>query len=344
MEEILVPGTAPGQVCNAIIKSLGCTVEPKGNTKILTLKNNWGKGVIKCYEIRKGMSLILFEMHLNDTLSLSFCNVHNPLLLYICLCEGRVSFQKSTSTLLTPYQTTILGGDTGVKNCFQLEAGQKVKISFLMVDLHHAIPLYHLNFFSHLKSYFKKHPGSHFEHFGYLNVTIADQINTVNCDFDSPDSAALHLEGQALLILSHYIKAFHNFENQILLPDSLSEKDILKIYELSRYIQEHISEKITVKQLATTSGMNINKLQKGFKYLFNSTVNEYVRRKKMEVALECLHSNEYSISEIVYRIGWKSKSYFSKMFSEKYGMLPKEYRQTHQLLVKQAYLTKRKKK
>ena len=118
----------------------------------------------------------------------------------------------------------------------------------------------------------------------------------------------------------------HNFENKKTLPDSLSASDIKKIHQLTSYIAENISEPITIKSLANMSGLGPKKLQLGFGLLYNKTINEYIRQLKLEIARDQLNNTNQTISEIVYQIGFKSRSYFSKIFSEHYGILPTEYR------------------
>ncbi|UWX54441.1 helix-turn-helix transcriptional regulator [Maribacter litopenaei] len=78
--------------------------------------------------------------------------------------------------------------------------------------------------------------------------------------------------------------------------------------------------------LSRKSGLSPKKLQLGFKLLYSKTVNEYVRQLKLEVSRDYLKNTDLTISEIVYLIGIKSRSYFSKIFSEAYGILPTEYR------------------
>ncbi|NND88827.1 MAG: helix-turn-helix transcriptional regulator, partial [Flavobacteriaceae bacterium] len=73
---------------------------------------------------------------------------------------------------------------------------------------------------------------------------------------------------------------------------------------------------------------NVNKLQEGFKYVYNLTVNKYMQHVKLEAAKEMLLLSEKNISEIVTSIGLNNRSYFSKIFKEKYGVSPKYFLRT----------------
>ncbi|WP_245585041.1 helix-turn-helix domain-containing protein [Psychroserpens burtonensis] len=41
-----------------------------------------------------------------------------------------------------------------------------------------------------------------------------------------------------------------------------------------------------------------------------------------------MRSADLNVSQVVYSIGFTSRSYFSKIFKEKYGITPNEYRKS----------------
>lgn len=116
------------------------------------------------------------------------------------------------------------------------------------------------------------------------------------------------------------------YETNKPIAESLSKDSIKKIQQLSNYIIDNISDPLTISELTKISGLGPKKLQLGFKILYSKTVNEYVRDLKLEISRDQLSNSNLSISEIVYNIGFKSRSYFSKIFAERYHILPKEYR------------------
>mgnify|MGYP000628022908 CR=1 FL=1 len=115
-------------------------------------------------------------------------------------------------------------------------------------------------------------------------------------------------------------------EKKMKCPGTLSYGDIKKIHQLSEYIVDNISSPMSVNILADQVGLSPKKLQLGFRVLYSKSVNEYIRQLKLEISRDCLKNRELSVSEVVYAIGIKSRSYFSKIFSEAYGILPTEYR------------------
>jgi AraC-like DNA-binding protein len=62
------------------------------------------------------------------------------------------------------------------------------------------------------------------------------------------------------------------------------------------------------------------------KALTGQTITEYVRNYRLEKAAELLLNKTGTISEIAYQVGFESLPYFSKVFFEKFGKTPSEWR------------------
>jgi len=55
----------------------------------------------------------------------------------------------------------------------------------------------------------------------------------------------------------------------------------------------------------------------------------YICQKRLEKACDYLVNTDWSMSEIAFRVGFNTQSYFSKCFSEAYGCPPLRYRKRH---------------
>ena len=73
-------------------------------------------------------------------------------------------------------------------------------------------------------------------------------------------------------------------------------------------------------------------LQEGFKLMHGTTVSDYIRAVRVEKAEELIKTSDLNISEVVYSVGFTSRSYFSKIFRQKYNCSPKEYKVHQQLM------------
>ena len=93
------------------------------------------------------------------------------------------------------------------------------------------------------------------------------------------------------------------------------------------YILSHIGEAITTEILSKELGMNRTYLCKLFAEETGLTINQYVTQVKMEEAKRLMDITKKSIAEISEYLGYSSQSYFQKVFKNRYGITPGEYRQ-----------------
>ena len=93
------------------------------------------------------------------------------------------------------------------------------------------------------------------------------------------------------------------------------------------YILSHIGEAITTGILSKELGMNRTYLCKLFAEETGLTFNQYVTQVKMEEAKRLMDITKKSIAEISEYLGYSSQSYFQKVFKNRYGITPGEYRQ-----------------
>ena len=60
------------------------------------------------------------------------------------------------------------------------------------------------------------------------------------------------------------------------------------------------------------------------------SVNEFLNMKRLEYASHLLQTSDMTVSEISDVSGFNSRSYFNRLFRERYGLTPAEYRKTRQ--------------
>jgi AraC-like DNA-binding protein len=94
-----------------------------------------------------------------------------------------------------------------------------------------------------------------------------------------------------------------------------------------KYINENIEEMINIKELAKDLHMS----ESNFSHLFKKVVGikpvEYIKNKKLELALEFLRNE--SVTDVAFNLGYANISYFIRLFKDKYNMTPKQYKLTY---------------
>lgn len=95
------------------------------------------------------------------------------------------------------------------------------------------------------------------------------------------------------------------------------------IEKVLNYIKENISNPdLNVESLATQLKLSRSQFYRKIKVLTNQTANEFLRNVRLQKAKQILERDNLSISEVCYKTGFSSPSYFTKCFKSYFGILP----------------------
>lgn len=97
--------------------------------------------------------------------------------------------------------------------------------------------------------------------------------------------------------------------------------------ELVVYIRSHLSDKLSLSELAYNVGMTPNYLNKIFKYRTGDTVNKFIINERMKLAATLLEEGRVKSYAIAESLGYDNYANFVNMFKKNYGMSPNEYRE-----------------
>lgn len=159
-------------------------------------------------------------------------------------------------------------------------------------------------------------------------LKLLEKINSLSRMSKKNLASELVMEGLIYQILGLKIEQFLNTINSGNLDyGSLSMREMEKIQEISEFIRQNPALEYTVEFLCRETGLSPSKLQEGFKKMYNRTVIDFIRNIRLEKSLELINTTDLNISEIVYSIGLTSRSYFSKIFKNKYSFSPKNFRE-----------------
>lgn len=93
------------------------------------------------------------------------------------------------------------------------------------------------------------------------------------------------------------------------------------------YIHDHLDQPLDLTDVAGASHFSPYHFHRIFRALIGETLNEYIRRQRMELAAKMLaYEHDYSITDIAFQCGYSSSSNFSKTFSAYFGCSPTEVR------------------
>lgn len=93
-----------------------------------------------------------------------------------------------------------------------------------------------------------------------------------------------------------------------------------------RYVQAHISEEISVEQLARLCSYSPSTFHAKFKQATGLPPHEYILRKKIDSACILLANGRYTVREVARRLSFCSEQYFSAVFKKYMSTTPGAYR------------------
>lgn len=105
------------------------------------------------------------------------------------------------------------------------------------------------------------------------------------------------------------------------------EEDIIQ--SAKKYLNEHYCENISIVDVANHVCLSPGYFSTYFKQKTNENFVAVLKRMRLEKAKELLMDKNVKISHIPYQIGFKSYSYFTKVFQESYGVTPTDYRNNY---------------
>ena len=111
--------------------------------------------------------------------------------------------------------------------------------------------------------------------------------------------------------------------------NSQNPSNRVPIREALEYINNHLKNELTQKEVADYVHLNPSYLSVLFKEHVKLTFSEYVTRRRIQLAKEMLISTNLPITDIAEESGYKTAKYFIKIFKEMEGETPSAYRKNN---------------
>lgn len=89
-----------------------------------------------------------------------------------------------------------------------------------------------------------------------------------------------------------------------------------------QYVEDHITDELTVDMIAAHVNISSFYFQKGFAMLCGFTISEYIRNRRLALAGNDLATSDEKIIDIAMKYGYDSPDSFTKAFSRFHGMTP----------------------
>ena len=102
--------------------------------------------------------------------------------------------------------------------------------------------------------------------------------------------------------------------------------DARLLAKITDTVEAHIADSdFNVTRLQELLGLGSKLLYRKVKQMTGKTPVEFIRHIRMQRAAIMLREGRFSVSEVMYMVGFSNSSYFSKVFQKTYGITPNEY-------------------
>ena len=284
-------------------------------------------------EDMKRIKALIGEQVTEDDLKYVDCYVHNKMGLFIPSL-GPCQFARKLVHTHPAYMFVIVFSPEEIKkNCsIELQDNHYFAmalspgISHQEEDLSHYYGIFiDKEFFDEqYKMYVAEKPDFQWKPFAICH-DILKTLNTFAFEYSKKmQNADVTLEAQTMIITHWIIRS--------ILGENYDMRAISSNYAVARaehYIEQHFSERVTVKYLAELGNVSISSFNRIFKKETGKTPIDYLIEVRIEKSKRLLRRKDIPIVEIAIRCGFSSSSHFSYCFSRLMGITPSEYRSAY---------------
>ena len=120
---------------------------------------------------------------------------------------------------------------------------------------------------------------------------------------------------------------FIDVYNKYIKQKSLQKKTPDWVKELKQIIQDQVDTNLSLANVSKSLDINPSYLSREFSKHFNNlSFGEYIRKLRIEKAIELIQQNKYSLTEIAYLTGFSDQSHFTRIFKQHTRKSPSGYK------------------
>ena len=314
---------------------LGGTLSSKGKENIFEIDGQVGQGTIRSIVFDDQISFLEFDLHLTEDVELTMNTKTGTYVNFTYCSKGKMSHSfgdSSKKQTIDNFQTGIVSNITSESNTLYLYKDMHIQSSIISVSTKDSDDVSKIS--SELKELFITTQGEDYVYLGSFNLKIAEYIKQLRAIKQEGIVRSLLIKGLVNVILALEIEQHKNdLENAEFASCSLTKTELSNINDLIEYINNYPDLDHKLDILTQKIGLSAAKIQEGFKMIKGLTVCEYIRYVRLSKAEELMSNTDLNISEIVYSLGFTSRSYFSKIFKERFNCAPSYYKKKVKLAV-----------
>ncbi|SDB49741.1 transcriptional regulator, AraC family [Flavobacteriaceae bacterium MAR_2010_188] len=331
MKTFIVQSLPLKEVIQSLAKEMSTGFTERCDQFFLDIPSEFGSGSIMGIDFDSGMGIIQYDCTFNDDVEIQFIvNKVHPLKFLFCL-EGDLIHRfedDETNHSIKQYQNAIVASSRFNGHILRFKKNTAIKLNSLELSRKEfqAKAICELKSLENpIQELFKDVDADNtFYYEGYYSLELSDVFAGI-LKFDHQDFLRkMFLEGKSYLILTRQLVQFQDDLKDFPNRSVLRKFEVKQVKAAAKKIEEQLETLTSIKELAKEFGLNSNKLQTGFQLLFGTSVNQYIQRQRLLHARKLLETTDLNMSQISDAVGLNSRSYFSKIFKEEFGISPSD--------------------
>lgn len=109
----------------------------------------------------------------------------------------------------------------------------------------------------------------------------------------------------------------------------LSGPDVRQLYQVRDHLLQDLGQPPSLAALARSAAWSESKLKRLFKQVFGLPVYQYYQAARLQEAARLLRTQQLSVSEVGYQLGFQNLSHFTQLFTRHTGSRPKQFSKRH---------------
>jgi AraC-like DNA-binding protein len=99
------------------------------------------------------------------------------------------------------------------------------------------------------------------------------------------------------------------------------------VKELKEIIQDQVDTNLSLSEISKSLDINPSYLSREFsKYFDNLNFGDYIRKNRIEKAMQLMEDKQFSLTEIAYLTGFSDQSHFTRIFKQHTGKNPSAFK------------------
>ena len=99
--------------------------------------------------------------------------------------------------------------------------------------------------------------------------------------------------------------------------------------EAKRIIDSQLAFAPSCEELSRLVHLSVTKLTRGFSSFYGMPIHQYIIEQRLTQAAQLLLEGDWNVSEIAAIVGYGKPSNFAAAFKKRYGVAPKNYRESY---------------